>query len=96
MNSTDKIRDLQKQIDAEKDKICNCKHNFCKPFYNPETVREGYGLHYVGCGSDPYLEYTGYHDVKKDRWTRKCSICGVEEHTDKMKPIVVGNEPDFK
>lgn len=91
----DKIRNLQNQIEEERKKIKNCKHDFSKPFYNPETVREGYGLHYVGHGSDPYLEYEGYHDVKKDRWTRKCSECGYEEHTNKQKPIVVGNEPDF-
>jgi hypothetical protein len=95
MKSTDKIRDLQRQIEEEQRKIANCKHIWGKTFYNPETVREGYGLHYVGCGSDPYMEYTGYHDVEKPRWTRKCSECGEEEHTNKQKPIVVGNEPDF-
>lgn len=92
----DKIRQLQEEIAREQEKIRKCPHKWGKAFYNPEIVKEGYGLHYVGHGSDPYPEYTGYHDVEKPRWTRKCSECGTEEHTYTQKPVVVGYEPDFK
>ena len=91
----EKIRQLQSEINSEKQKISNCKHDFKKPFYNPEIVKEGYGCVQNGYGSDPYWSYAGYHDVEKPRWTRICSICGCEEHTYTQKPIIVGSEPSF-
>ena len=91
----DKIKMLQDQIEAEKKKIANCKHEFDKSFYNPETVKEPYGSEMVTQGSDVWYEPTGYHNVKKDRWTRKCKLCGYEQHTDKQKPIITGYEPSF-
>lgn len=90
-----KIKRLQEEIEAEKIKISNCKHVFNKPYYNPETVKEGYGSVQDGFGSDPHWSYAGYREVKKDRWTRKCDICGFEEHTSKQKPIINGYEPSF-
>jgi len=95
MNNTDKIRELQKQIEEERKRISKCKHTYGKTFYNPETVLEGYGSKMVGQGSDIWFDYEGYHDVKKDRWIRKCTLCGCEEHTYKQKNIIVGQEPDF-
>lgn len=90
------IKRLQEQIEAEKRKISNCKHDFGNAFYNPETVKEGYGSVQDGRGSDPHWSYAGYHDVQKDRWTRKCKACGYEQHTDKQKPIISGSEPSFE
>jgi len=95
-NMNDNIRKLQEQIEAEKRKISNCNHVFDNSFYNPETIREPYGFKTVGQGSDVWTEPEGYRDVKKDRWTRKCKVCGFEEHTHSQKPIVSGYEPDFK
>ena len=91
----DNIKRLQEQIEAEKRKISNCKHDFDKAFYNAETVKEGYGSVQDGAGSDPHWSYAGYRDVKKDRWTRKCKICGFEQHTYSQKPIISGHEPSF-
>ena len=91
----DNIRKLQDQIDAEKRKISNCKHDFDKPFFNPETVNEPYGHRMVTHGSDVWFEAEGYREVKRDRWTRVCKICGCEQHTNKQKPIVSGHEPSF-
>lgn len=91
----DKIRELQKQIEEERQRISKCKHVFDKPFYNPETVLEGYGSKMIAQGSDIWYDYEGYHNVQKERWTRKCTVCGYEEHTKQQKPIVVGHEPDF-
>lgn len=91
----DNIKRLQDQIKAEKRRIANCKHEPDKPFYNPETVREPYGQRMITQGSDVWYEPQGYHDVKKDRWTRKCIHCGLEEHTYTQKPIITGHEPSF-
>lgn len=92
---TDNIRRLQEQIEVEKRKILNCKHDFDKSFYNPETVKKGYGSVQDGAGSDPHWSPAGYMDVKKDRWTRECKLCGFEQHTYTLKPVVSGYEPSF-
>lgn len=81
----DNIKKLQEQIKTEERRIQNCNHDWDKSFYNPETVREPYGYKMVAQGSDIWGEPEGYHDVKKDRWTRKCNVCGVEQHTYKQK-----------
>jgi hypothetical protein len=91
----DNIKRLQEQIEAEKRKISNCKHDFDKAFYNAEIVKEGYGSVQDGAGSDPHWSYERYRDVQKDRWTRKCKTCGFEQHTHSQKPIVSGYEPSF-
>ena len=91
----DNIKRLQEQIEAEKRKINNCQHNFDNSFFNPETTREPYGYRMVGRGSDVWGEPEGYRDVTKKRWTRKCKICGFEQHTYNQKPIISGHEPAF-
>lgn len=91
----DKIRSLQQQIEDEKRKINNCQHYFAKPFYNPETVKEPYGYKMVTQGSDVWGEPEGIREVEKPRWTKKCQFCGYEQHTNKLKPIITGQEPDF-
>lgn len=91
----DNIKKLQEQIEIEKRKISNCNHDFGKPYYNAEIVREPYGHKMVTQGSDIWYESEGYHDVSKDRWTRKCKFCGFEQHTHSQKPIISGYEPSF-
>ena len=91
----DNIKKLQEQIEAEKRKINNCNHDFDKPFYNAENVREAYGYKMVAQGSDVWHEPEGYRDVTKDRWTRICKSCGFEQHTYTQKPIISGKEPTF-
>jgi len=91
----DRMRELQKLMDAEKRKILHCTHQWGNAFYNPETVREGYGSKMEAHGSDVYYDYEGYHDVQKPRWTRKCSKCGCEDHTNKQKPVIKEYKPDF-
>ena len=94
---SEKIRKLQKEIEAEKVKMSRCCHNFGKVFYNPEIVKEGYGVKQDGAGSDPHWTYEGYRDVEKPRWTRVCGLCGYEQHTYKQKNVVIEEkkEPDF-
>ena len=91
----EKIKRLQEEIESEQRRILNCKHNFDKAFYNAETIKQGYGSVQDGAGSDPHWGYVGYRDVKKDRWTRECKLCGFEQHTYSQKPIISGYEPSF-
>lgn len=91
----DKIKQLQAEIEREREKMRNCNHDFDKPFYNPETKMEPTGFRQVAQGSDIWTESTGYTEKSIPRWTRKCKICGKEEHTYKEKPIIKGYEPDF-
>jgi hypothetical protein len=91
----DKIKELQKQIRREEEKINNCSHDFGEPYSDPETIREAYGYETFAQGSDIWSRPTGYRDVKKQRWARKCKSCGFIEYTYKQKPIIKGYEPDF-
>jgi len=91
-----RIKYLQAQIQAEENRMSRCTHEWNEVFYNPETVKEGYGFKPVGRGSDMWHEYEGYHDVQKPRWTRICKKCGKEDHTDKQRPVVTHHVPDFK
>lgn len=96
MNSADRIKQLQDEIEIERRKIQNCKHEFDTPFYNPEKYRKPYGTHLVKQGSDVWPEPEGYIDAEKQRWTRTCKHCGFEEHTYEQKPVISRYEPDFK
>ena len=91
----DKIKELQAQIEAEKNKIANCKHEFGKPFTENYTVKEGYGSKMIVQGSDIWYEHEGYRDVTKTRYGRKCINCGFTEYTEKTKPVISNYEPDF-
>lgn len=91
----DRIKELQREIEAERSRIQNCKHDFGKVIFDPETVMEGYGSVQDGAGSDPHWSYAGYRETKKDRWSRKCKICGSVEYTNKQEPIIKGYEPKF-
>lgn len=95
MTMNDKINELRRQIEIEETKIRNCNHDFGVAYYNPTTERKPYGYRIVAQGSDVWGESEGYRDVKVDRWTRKCKLCGFEQHTDKQKPIISGYEPNF-
>ena len=91
----DKIKELQKQIRLEEERISNCDHVFGKSYSDPETTKEPYGYETVAQGSDIWSLPTGYRDVTKPRWSRKCSKCGYIEHTYKQKAIIKGYEPEF-
>ena len=91
----DRVRELQKQIFEENQKMERCSHSWGEPFYNPATEKVGYGSVQDGAGSDPHWSYAGYEDKKVDQWTRKCTKCGKEENTRKQTPVVSRYEPDF-
>ena len=96
MNSSQKIRELERALSEEKDKISKCSHEWSEPFYNPETVSESYGYKMVKMGSDVWGEPEGYHDVIKQRWTRECKKCGFQQHTHEQKAIIEKYVPNFK
>lgn len=75
------IKSLQEQIQKEQDKIANCSHHLGTPFFNLETKREACGYKTIGQWPDVKWEAEGYKDVTVPRWTRVCSKCGKEEHT---------------
>lgn len=91
----DRIRQLQEEIKKEQNRMAKCYHNFGEPFYNPEIVKEPYGCKITHQGSDMWCDPEGYRDVQKKRWTRVCSYCGKEEHTNKQKPVITNYTPDF-
>ena len=95
LKMNDRILELQKEIDAEKEKIKKCKHDFGEPYYDPDTELVGYGSVQDGAGSDPHWSYEGYEKREKPRWARKCKICGNIEYTYEQKPIIKGFEPKF-
>lgn len=90
-----KLSELQRQIEEIKRKQAACNHNFGEPFYNPDTKMEGYGSKLVTQGSDAWHEYVGFKEVKVDRWTRVCTKCEYEQHTDKQEPVIKEYRPKF-
>ena len=86
---------LRNELRQSEIRMSNCKHEFSKPKFDPETVKEGYGSVQDGVGSDPHWSFAGYHDVKKDRWSRECKHCGHIQYTNKQEPVIMGYEPKF-
>jgi len=91
----EKIRALQKQIEAERAYMASCNHDYADPTDNPETVREPYGYKMIKQGSDVWGEPEGYKDVEKPRWTKICKLCGEEKHTYEQEPVISGYVPKF-
>ena len=96
MNEYDKQKDLHRQLEASKNAMSNCSHDFDKTIYDPEMIKEGYGSVQDGAGSDPHWSYAGYTDVDKPRWSRKCKICGKVEYTHEQEIVLVQKEARFK
>ncbi len=95
MNKQEEIKSLQSKIEALKTDIKNCKHIWKDSKYDPETVREGYGYKMMAQGSDVYGEFEGYHDVKKNRWSRECSECGHIQYTNTQEAVKTEYKPKF-
>jgi len=95
MKPAQKIEDLKRQIQAEEQKLRNCKHSFEDAIFDPEITREPSGYTLEVHGSDAYPVATGYKDVSKNRWSRECSICGKKEYTYNQKPVIKEYKPSF-
>ncbi len=83
----DKIRDLEKQIEIEKNKIFNCKHVWGNVYNNPETIQEEYLTGEYENQGVHHHPLTAFRDKVIPRWTRVCEKCGKEEHTYEQEPI---------
>jgi len=96
MNPTDKIKQLQSEIEKEKRIIKDCKHTWGDTKYDPYTVQEPHFDHYEPHGSDPEPIFN-YYPKDMPRWSRTCKECGHTEYTEKQGPIEpVKNGPIFK
>ena len=82
MNSAEKIKQLQSEIEIEKRKINNCKHIWGKVKFDPYTTKEPTFSHYEPHGSDPEPIYN-WSDKIVPRWSRTCTECGHVEYTEK-------------
>jgi len=91
----DKIRNLEREIELEKEKMNHCDHVWNKPYSNPETIQEEYFTGNYENHGVHHWPITSYRDKVIPRWTRVCEKCGKEEHTYNEKPIIKGYEPEF-
>lgn len=95
MNKLEEIKNLQYKIDRLKQEMSRCPHDWNKPKYDPETIKESYGHKTVVQGSDVWLEPEGYRDSQKDRWSRECKECGYKEFTYTQEVVSVEKQPKF-
>lgn len=91
----DNIKKLQEQIAQEQRKIDSCSHQFSFPEKEYYSEMEPYGFKTVAQGSDVWTEAEGYREVQKERWVRKCRMCGFCQYTTKTEPIITGYQPKF-
>ena len=95
MNSNEKIEQLKREIANEERNISNCKHSFNEAIYDPEQIsvqddRAGYETHRVDRWPVP-----SYHKENKDRWSRKCSVCGFKQYTYTQEAVISKYQPKF-
>lgn len=86
MKTTDRIKELQDEINRCKQSIKDCKHSWDKTIYDPEITKEPVFSHFEPHGSDPEPIYN-WHDKTISRWSRTCVLCGYTEYTKEQGPI---------
>lgn len=90
------IKELEQKLEELKKQQRCCLHIFGTPFFNPYDSKEEYLTGQYETQGIHHWPITAWKDVKKDRWTRKCTKCGFEEHTESLKTVKVVQAPDFK
>ncbi len=93
--ASDRIKELQAQIEREQQTINNCHHIWGDTEYDPGTKSVPYGRVFRYMGSDSYYEPEGYTQEPVPRWSRTCTICGKKEYTDKEETVQVIKKPKF-
>jgi hypothetical protein len=87
-----RINELEQQLKNLKTGQRNCGHVFGEPYDSKEEYLTGqyetHGIH--------HWPITAWKDVRKNRWTRRCTKCGFDEHTEILKTVKVEQAPDFK
>ena len=95
MNKREEIENLQTRIRQLQAEISNCKHDWGVTKEDPEFNKEPCDYKLVGHGSDIWHEPQSYRDVRKDRWSRECKVCGKKEYTYSQEVIEVVKQPKF-
>lgn len=93
----DEIKELERKLMELKRQMQLCNHRFDMPRQNTYISKEEYHTgryeQNVGIHMWPIM---AYRDVTKVRWTRKCTLCGLEQHTEKQKAVSPPQlAPDF-
>ena len=92
-----RIYELEQQLKNLKVEQGRCAHTFADPFFNPYDSKEEYFTgQYDETQGIHHWPITAWKDVRKNRWTRRCTKCGFEEHTESLKTVKVVQAPDFK
>lgn len=98
MNPSQKIHELQSQIEQQKNSIRNCRHEYNSPVYDPEphhVSKINYTAGYEKHGVDMYPIM--YSDTEyKHRWSRECIKCGHKDYTYESEPVNTQTKPKFK
>jgi len=86
---------LQRDLEASRERMRNCKHDFADPIYVPEKEmvaddRAGYEVH----GVDRWPRMS-FHEEWIPRWSRKCKKCGHKEYTKEQEPVSMKTKPKF-
>ena len=97
MGTGAEIAELERKLAALKEKQRRCQHVFGPTKYNPYDGKEEYLTGEYETQGVHHWPKSAYRDVKKPRWTRVCTLCDFEEHTEKQRPIPQPTqmEPDF-
>lgn len=73
-----------------------CRHVWGEPKYNPIVTEAGSspGDPEGTMGVDRQLPCS-WPRTERPRWTRRCQICELEQHTERSEPVVTKNRPIF-
>ncbi len=101
MKLQDQLNQLQsqmQQLESQKQQLIraqqNCKHQWSPAVYNPYNAQEEYLTGAYETHGVHMWPLTSSRLVTKPRWTKTCSECGLEKHTEKQRPSQT-LEPDF-
>lgn len=98
MNNREKINELKKEIESNKQQMRSCDHDFKVPIYDPEEYTNfeiDWARGLQPCGSDPYYLQIPVKKFKQ-RWSRECKKCGYKQYTYAEKLVEIKKVPDFK
>ena len=100
MSVQDEINETNRKLEELKRKQQNCQHKWdnTEGRYNPESYMDSEIIQgdFSECHGSDYWPATRSVTKTRDRWTRTCTCCGLEQHTyeTEVKKVVEG--PKFK
>jgi len=96
MNIQQEIEKLERELVRLKREQKECPHEWSDTKYNPYegTKQIADGIEAQGSDIWPKMKIIS---TTKDRWTRTCNLCGLQQHTEKLSDVSKPKmEPDFK